>query len=357
MVRNLGRHVEPLGKISARTMEEVVYRNLGAKRGEVLTGPRKGLDNAVVSLPGNRVLIVTADPVSMIPGLGAKTSAWLSVHLIASDYTTSGTKPRFATFTFNFPPAMRTSDRESYLREIGRSCKDLGISIVAGHTGSYPGASLTVIGGGTMFGFARKEGYVDSSMASRGDAILMTKGAAIEAAASLANSFPRYTTQMVGVSLSRRARGLVTSCSTVEDALVAASVGLGGEGISSMHDATEGGVLGALDEMASACGKSFIVEPGDIPVLPEASAVCSAFGLDPFRTMAEGSLLLTCLPAAVGELRGLLSRAGIPATEIGTVGEGRGLWLSGRAGGRRRFKPDPDGYWAAYERASRQRAE
>ena len=345
----------PFGKVPAETMEEVVYRNLGAPRTEVLLGPRKGLDNAVVSLRGGEVLILTADPVSMIPGLGAKTSAWLSVHLIASDYTTSGAKPQFATFTFNFPPEMGTSNRESYLEEVGRACAELGISIVAGHTGSYPGASLTVIGGGTMFGRSREGAFVDPSMARKGDAILMTKGAAIEATASLANSFPRYTTEKVGSPLWRKARGLVSSCSTVKDALAAASVGLRGVGVSSMHDATEGGILGALEEMASASGRSFEVEPSEIPVLPEAQAVCSAFGLDPLRTMGEGSLLLTCLPAKAGELRRKLSRGGIPVAEIGTVGEGHGLWLSGRRG-RRRFEPEPDGYWAAYDRASRMRA-
>ena len=237
MVRGPRRGTGVFGKAPAETMEGVVYRNLGKPRSEVLLGPRKGLDNAVIALPGGKALILTADPVSMMPGLGPKTSAWLSVHLIASDYTTCGSSPQFASFTFNFPPAVGRSGRSSYLKEIGRACADLGVSIVAGHTGSYPGASLTVIGGGTMFGLARRGAYVDPSMAREGDAILMTKGAAIEATASLSNSFPNYTAEKVGGPLSRKARGLVGSCSTVKDALSAASAGLGPRGVSSMSRA------------------------------------------------------------------------------------------------------------------------
>ena len=206
-----------------------------------------------------------------------------------------------------------------------------------------------------MFGISRRGAYVDPSMARKGDAILMTKEAAIEATASLSNSFPNYTAVKVGELLSRKAKGLVASCSTVKDALLAASAGLGPRGVSSMHDATEGGVLGALEEMSSACGNSFEVQIEDIPVLPESSAVCSAFGLDPLRTMGEGALLLTCHPAKVREVQRTLSRGGVPVVEIGAVKAGEGLWLSGPGDSRRRFEPAPDGYWAAYDKASRAR--
>ncbi len=331
-----------------------MYRSLGAKRREVLQGPRKGLDNAVLSLPEGKVMIFTADPVSMIPALGPRVSAWLSVHLIASDFTTSGVSPEFATFTFNFPPSMDPSDRDTYLREIGRACAELGVSIVAGHTGSYPGAAFTVIGGGTMFGFAQAGSYVDSSMAHQGDLVLITKGAAIEATASLANSFPDYTRKAVGAHLSAKARALVTSCSTVKDALTAANLGLGEGGVSSMHDATEGGVLGALDEMAAASGKSFVVEQDKIPVSPEVAAVCAAFGLDPLRTMGEGALILTCGRRSVERLERAFSRTGLPVTQIGEVRTGKGLDLS--SGGKAvRFSPGPDKYWAAFHRATRRR--
>jgi hydrogenase maturation factor len=336
------------GKVPNDVMN-IVYRNLGAKRRQVLRGPKRGLDNAVLSLPGGKVMILTTDPVSMIPALGSKMSAWLSVHLIASDYTTSGTSPEFASFTFNFPVEMKSSERKSYLENVGMACKEIGVSIIAGHTGSYPGADFTVIGGGTMFGVAERGAYVDSSMAREGDLILMTKGAAIEATASLASSFPRVTEKALGGSLAKKARALMTSCSTVRDALAAASVGLGEGGVTSMHDATEGGVLGAMDEMAFACGKSFVVDPHEIPIAPEARGVCSTFGLDPLRTMGEGALILTCSRTSVAALEDSLAHAEIPVAMVGIVQSGSGLVLSESGKKRKRYIPGPDEYWAAYD--------
>lgn len=338
------------GKESARFMEGAVYPHLGFASSAVKVGPGMGLDNGVVSLGRGRVLIVTVDPVSVIPSVGTKKSAWLSVHLVASDFTTSGFDPEFAVFSYNFPPTMPEAQREEYVRSVGEECERLGIMIVAGHTGTYPGGGFTVIGAGVMFGTAPDRGYITPAMARTGDSIVMTKHAAIEATASLALSFPRFTERKVGAARARRAGSMISLCSTVEDARRARKVGVGREGITSMHDATEGGVLGALEEMAHASRLSFAVRAGDIPVSEEATAVCRAFGIDPLHTMGEGALILTCRPSRVGALMREMSRAGIPAAEIGRVTRGKGLVMEN--GRRRGSRPGPDRYWTAYERAT-----
>jgi hydrogenase expression/formation protein HypE len=299
-------------------------------------------------------MIVTVDPISAIPALGMRLSAWLSVHLIASDYTTSGADPEFALFSYNFPETMGEMEREGYIKAVGDECKKLGVAIAGGHTGSYPGSGYTVIGSGTMLGFAKEGSYLTPAMSRPGDVIVMTKHAAIEATASLAASFPEFTASKAGKVLARKAAGFTRLCTTVEDSRAARQAGLGPDGVTSMHDATEGGVLGALDEMAAASGKSFLVDPDKIQVSKEAAEVCRAFGLDPLTTMGEGALLITCAPEKKDELLDLLRRAGKAGAQIGVVRKGKGLQvvLGGRA---RRYVPGPDRYWSAYSIANRRR--
>ena len=335
--------------MSTEALGRTAYSSLGARRKEVLLGPGVGLDNAVVSV-GERVMILTTDPISMVPMIGPKMSAWLSVQVIASDFCTSGASPQYASFVFNFPPGATGKEREAYLVGIGSACKELNVSIVAGHTGSYPGSTFTVIGSGTMFGLAERENFVDPSMAKPGDALVMTKGAGIEATAYLANSFPNYVRGAIGEELYARAKGLLPQCTTVSDAIVASSVGLRGKGVTSMHDATEGGVLGALCEMASASGHSILVDKAQILIEPEVEATCSAFGIDPLVSLSEGTLLITVNPAKLASLLENLDRKGIAAQRIGEVREGRGLILrSEKSEGH--FKPGPDPYWRAYTNA------
>jgi len=339
------------GKVPREFLDEVVFASLGADSESVIVRPGHGLDNAVVSL-GKSVLIVTTDPLSVIPSIGTKESAWLSVHLLATDLATSGVEPQFAAFDMNLPPEMKLGSIASYVRAVGEECRKLGITIVGGHTGRYPGGGFTVVGGGTMFSVAERSGYVTPAMAQPGDAILVTKGAAIGATAVLANSFPSVIRKKAGEKTLRMARARLHDCSGVKDAKAAAAVGLH-TSVTSMHDATEGGVLGGLSELSSACGRPVIVDRESIPVSEEALAVCRVFGLDPLTALSEGTLIVTCKPAAVDAVVASLSREAIHCSRVGRVGEGTrspGLFLSSRGSTPKPCVPGRDRYWEAYSR-------
>jgi hydrogenase expression/formation protein HypE len=323
------------------------------KNKEVIVGPGMGLDNAIVSIGGGRVMVVTADPISMIPSIGMQDSAWLTVHELASDLTTSAVQPQFAVFDYNLPPSLSMDDFELYVKAAGRECSKLGISIIGGHTGRYPGSGFTVVGGGMMMGVAEESGYVTPAMVQEGDEVIMTKGSAIEATAVLARMFPRSVEEKVGSDLAKRASDYFRLCSTVQDARVASSVGLREDGVTSMHDATEGGVLGALYELADASGREFRVDEGQIIVSEETRAVCDMFGLDPLVTLSEGTLLVTCRPERSGAVQRKLSRKGVRAAVIGHAGKrGKGRLVLNSGGRTRRYLPPKfDPYWSAYAKA------
>ncbi len=347
--------MERFGKLQPRLLEEIVFSNLGATNEAVLVGPKNGFDNAIVSLGDRRRLILTSDPLSIIPSIGMKESARLSLHLLASDFTTTGLKPQFAVFDFNLPSELSTRHLEAYFKALGDECKRLGIAIVAGHTGRYPGAGFTVVGGGVLFGDCEEGEYLTPAMAEEGDKILITKGAAIETTAILASTFPNVVRRSLGGEVLRRARKRLSHCSTVRDALTVASTGLK-TAVTSMHDATEGGVLGGLHEHAVASGRSFLVDIGRIFVPEEVRKVCSLFGLNPLLSLSEGTLIITCRPDAVDKIEDRLGRAAIRIFEVGRVGGGDGngvLLRSDEAGARRFTPPSRDPYWAAYAAAIR----
>ena len=206
-----------------------------------------------------------------------------------------------------------------------------------------------------MFSVAERDSYVTPSMAKAGDSVLMTKGAAIGATAVLAHSFPQKVREKEGASILRMAKSRLRDSSTVRDAKAAASVGLR-KAVTSMHDATEGGVLGALFELSSACGLPVVAQREGIHVPQEAAEVCRVFGLDPLTTLSEGTLVITCRPGAVERVMEALEEESIKSYEIGHVGrraQGRGLWVSSKGSKPEPHIPNPDGYWRAYSQAVR----
>lgn len=332
-------------------MKRVVLRNTGARNSSVVVGPGAGLDNAVISLGEGRVMVVTADPVTMVPALGMEVSAWLTVHELASDLATSAVRPQFAVMDYNVPPALSDEDLRGYIEAVGEECGKLGVTIIGGHSGRYPGSDFTVVGGGVMMSECEEGDYLTPKMIEEGDEVVMTKSAAIEATAVLALSFPETTERLLGTGLARRAAAHIRSCSTYEDSLAASSVGIHEDGVTAMHDATEGGVLGALQELVMASGRTFSVEALEIQVSAESLALCEAFRIDPLTTLSEGALLIACRPERTSAVITALAEKGIESRGIGRVGgKGSSLRVSRGGSGRSYAPPRVDPYWKVYAR-------
>jgi hydrogenase maturation factor len=154
----------------------------------------------------------------------------------------------------------------------------------------------------------------------------------------------------LGRSTASAAKSYFGLCSTVEDALTVSSVGLGAGGVTSMHDATEGGVLGALYELAQSGKRTLRIAKEDLMLSEESRRVCGLFGLDPFVTVSEGTLLITCSPQGSSEVLRRLGKKRIAAAVIGNVGEtGRGRLIVTAGGKDRSYVPPKfDPYWSAY---------
>jgi hydrogenase expression/formation protein HypE len=123
-------------------------------------------------------------------------------------------------------------------------------------------------------------------------------------------------------------------------------------GVSALHDATEGGVLGGLVELAQAAKLDLRVERARIPLLPEVRAACEALGIDPGWALSEGSLIATVRPAFAAAVLAALAEQDIAAAEVGEVMPGSGrLWLTEADGTVRTLDHvEPDPWWPAYAR-------
>jgi hydrogenase expression/formation protein HypE len=143
----------------------------------------------------------------------------------------------------------------------------------------------------------------------------------------------------------------------VPEAVVARRFGLRDEGVTSMHDATEGGVLGGLTEVAAAAGIGMRVELAAIPVRPEVRAVCEHTGMDPYVAISEGTLIATVVPDRAEALVEALAVEGIQAAIVGSMTErGAPTVLVTEEGERPLEHPGLDPFWGAFGRWAQEAA-
>ncbi len=330
-----------IGKVDKATFDKIIFPHLGSPDSTVLVGPRHGVDAAVIELLDDKVMVIAEDPTFGMPVLMPH-FGWAIVHICASDVAVLGVKPRYMTICLMLPPGTQDQVLEGIWKEVHEECQKLGIAIVGGHTGVYPGIAYPLNGGCTVIGLGAKDELTPASNARVGDRVIITKGPAIEAAGILACQAEDALKKKLDKEIVEKAKGYFLEMTVVKDALVAAPYA------HAMHDATEGGLLNGVYEIAEAseCGVTLFEEKIIIP--EEIDAVCRYFAIDPLTSISEGTLVLTASPGNAAKIIGDLKRNGIAAWDVGEITQ-KDRTIVRRNGKREDLAPvSVDPFWAAY---------
>lgn len=347
----MGAFEDGHGKVDAKIFKEDLQHNCGAERSEVVQGPSFGVDTAVIDLGHGNAMAVSSDPLSLIPSMGMEVSAWLSVHLLANDMATTGFPPQYAQFVLNLPTGLGRSDFNTYWQYIHQLCETHKIAITGGHTGQIPGLESTIAGGGTMFLTAPKSQILTTKGAQAGDRVIMTKSAALSSTSLLARAFPKTVAKTLGQDIQQKAAGNFWQLSVLKESALAMETLEANVTLHAMHDVTEGGILGALYEMATASDLGFEVYADAIPLHDETRKVADLFEIDPLLSIGSGSMLMAIAPEVEAQLVDSLKTLDINATAIGTLTEEKGKSIT-KNGKKMPFEfGGTDPYWAAFFRA------
>jgi len=292
---------------------------------------------------------MTSDPLSLIPTLGLRESAWLSVQLMANDMATTGFAPQYAQFVLNLPTTLSVKDFEVYWKYIHEFCDRLGTAITGGHTGRFDGLQSTIAGGGTMITIAKGEDLITSKGAVPGDVLIMTKECALISTAILALSFPETIRNECGEAVQQKACNLFYKTSAVEAGLIVGEFGRHTKSVTAMHDVTEGGVLGAVYELAIASNCGVLIYDENIVVGEAQQEICQHFNINPKRCIGAGSMIIAVKPEKSSMLLSLLKTNGIEGTVIGQIAEqSKGLIIQEGDEQKSLLNYDSDPYWDAF---------
>ena len=337
-----------IGKISPEVFNELIFPRLGAKSKEVLVGPQHGVDVGIVEV-GNKVASFTCDPVFIVPEYGWERAAWFAIHILTSDAVTCGLKPKLLSIDLNLPMEMTKKQLEIMWQTMHAECQKLGISVITGHTARYENCHYPMVGGATVVGIGELDEYVTPKLAEVGDRIIITKGPAIEATGIFAAMFPDRIKKEFGAEFSEKAQQVFYKMSVVEDAMAAVSTGVRENGITAMHDATECGVWGGLYELAQAAGLGAKIYKDEIVVEDTVSDVCALFGIDPYASISEGTLIIAGKEHKAQKVVDNLVEKGIKSSIVGelTVPE-KGMVLVENGREKELIHPVVDPFWRAF---------
>ena len=322
-IRKIVRYGRPLpnGKFPADLLDEFFTlmhgddehdRDRGVDARRVLVKPGLGEDTAAIDITDKDTLVVTSDPITFVTDqIGTYT-----VLINANDIATSGAVPQWLLTTLLFPPGTTPSAVFEVLDDIHTACRRWNISLSGGHTEITDAVRRPVVTG-TMGAVMMRQDLLDKQDMRPGDRVLLTKGAAVEGTAIIANAFAdRLLSLGMTVTEVDECRDLVEKISILPEAAAARQM----TGVIAMHDVTEGGIATAITELSTAGGHQLEINADHIPVLPVTATVCRLMEVDPLGLIASGSLLIVCRGDTADSLMAAIASEDVAVTCIGEVG-------------------------------------
>jgi hydrogenase maturation factor len=298
-----------LGKLAAKELQEIL--DCIKKDFRVIVPPMIGYDAGVHLLHGKYVAVAT-DPCTGVP---EEWFGWLLINYAASDVALFGAKPEVCTINLLGPIATKTKLFQQIMKDTCKAADELGIAIVRGHTGLY-NSLKEMLGVCTVYGTVEPRKLITPGNAKEGDLILCTKPLGLETVTNFSLAHKEKAQTLFGFEKQEESAKLVFMQSCVKEALGLAQV----EGVHAMHDATEGGFLTALNELASASKLGFIVDWEKIPIQEQAYALKEHFKLSDEQVLAmssTGTILAAVAPSAQEKVITILESHGLLALFIG----------------------------------------
>lgn len=298
------------GKVPEKVLARSIIKQINTKRKEILVGAAIGEDCAAIELSDDEIFVISTDPITgATHDIGV-----LSVHVTANDIASSGAEVIGIMLSILLPEKTEEEELKKMMQQVRDECDKLGIQIIGGHTEVTPVVNVPVITS-TGIGKVKKDRLVTTSGAKAGDDIVVTKWIGLEGTSIIAKEDRQHLTERFSPSFVDRAVAFSDLLSVVEDARVAVSVG-----VSAMHDVTEGGIFGALWELAQSSGCGLEIELSDIPVKQETVEICEEYGINPYGLISSGSMLIAAQNGL--DVVRALKQKGINAAVIGKVTEG-----------------------------------
>lgn len=299
----------PQGKLPPDLLTEFLLR-LPSADPAVVVGARYGEDAAVLDL-GDRYLVLAMDPVtlSLEPGR-------VAVQINANDVAVMGATPRWMLATVLLPPTATAGDASRIVEQLAEGCQTLEVSLIGGHTEITAGVTQPVVAA-CMVGDVTPDRLVTSSGAREEDAVVLAGPLAVEGTGILSREFADDLTA-AGVPAGVIAQGARLLDVPGISVLAAVRVLLAAVHPHALHDPTEGGLIGALCEMAAASELGVRLDADAVPILPACTAICEALTIDPLRLLASGAVLAAMSPEDARHAVDALHAVGIEGARIGS---------------------------------------
>lgn len=316
-----------IGKLNNEQLKSIIMDSIQYKREDVVLRSGIGEDCAGIQY-GDEVCLLTTDPITG----AANEVGRLAVHISCNDIASNGTAPIALLITILAPESTTEEDLKLIMTQAHEEATKLNVEIVGGHT-EITNAVNRIVVSTTAVGKQPVSELFSNSNIHLGDLIVMTKSAGLEGTGIIAYEKDELK-QVLSADEIKEAKDMLDHLSVVKEGIIAGKIG-----VTSMHDITEGGLLGAVWEVCEGVKMGAVIKYENINIPEVTQKICNYYNINPLRLISSGTMLVTVSPDKLDRLIQALEEDGIPCAVIGEI-TSKDVYLERR--GRLTYVTPPD---------------
>ncbi|MDE6744081.1 MAG: AIR synthase family protein [Lachnospiraceae bacterium] len=302
------------GKLPENIFKRSVLKELNYKRKEIISGAGIGNDCAILSSENENIVTGMVYMVEKADRIGM-----LAVHRAVNQIAASGAEPVAVTGMVLLTEETSEETLKIIIHQIEQTCKEIGIQAAGINVSVNSGTKvpetgyimLVMTGIGKM---KRRCLPVDQKtgedFARPEQDVLLTKWVGLEGTYRIAREKENELVKRFSAEYIEEAKRFDRYLSILPEAATAMESSVG-----AMHHVSEGGIFGALWEMAERSGVGLEIELKRIPIRQETVEICNYYDINPYVLLSSGCLLMTADKGH--ELVENLHKKGISAAVIG----------------------------------------
>ena len=293
-----------LGKVSENVLKRSVLKQIHTRREEVICGAGLGENCAVFTFSDDECTLISTHQTTV----AGEDATRYCIHKAANNLAAAGAEPVAVELALLLPEAIEEPALRAQMSQAEETCKELNIQLSGGSTKVSKAVNCPVA---TVTGIGRRA-CAELPKAKPGQDIVITKWIGLEGTALLAKAKEEVLLTRYPLRMIREAQSFDRWISIVPEAATAIK-----SGVYRMHDASEGGIFGALWEFGRMSGVGLEIDLKKLPIRQETVEICEFLELNPYELLSGGCLILATDNGV--DLAEELMSQGIPAVVVGKV--------------------------------------
>ena len=289
------------GKLSSEELKNNVLDVIRHRRSEVVCGAFLGEDCASFSCDG--LMLISTDPITAeVSDIGR-----LAIQVSVNDIVAGGGEPVLCMLTIIAPPTATAEDIKKVMVDAETEADKHNIEIVGGHTEFSPAVNRMIV---SCVVIGKTNAHVSSRGLQEGDSVIVTKYLGLEGTTILAEKYA----EILNLTDAEK-----EELSTYSDVISIEKEGNAVRNLEvhAMHDVTEGGIYGAIAEIAEGANKGIEILESSVPFTSLTLKICKKLNIDPYRLISSGSLII--VTSTEDDVLKALSDNGVKGTVIGKI--------------------------------------